>query len=889
MKWIAFFLACLPAAAADKWTVDDILLQEQVGALELSRDGRMAVYTKSRIDKDKGESVSHIWLKRFDEADAVQMTRGRDSATSPKFSPSGKLIAFLTSRRAPRAEGDEGEGGAPGGGAGEAPRQQVWLMHTAGGEPWPLTRFERGVRTFDWISDDLIAVAAPEDPSLYDQRIKAGKDTSRVVDDEEHEPPVRLFRVEVKGGRSVRLTTNTDRITSVDVSPDGQWALTVNNRSLAEIYNQKIKPAAMLHHLASGRSVTLFDGQNLYPRSFHWKPDSRSFYFTAPYTTHPYLYNASVTRLYHFPLTLAGPLEAAAKARPVEVPLDWDNGLAGAPAVTPDGFVALLANGARNRVARYQESASTWRREWVDAADVHQVVAAPNGALIVYSRSNASTPVTYMAARLVASRFENPRPFLEPNENFRKKTAARTELIRWKGALDEEIEGILYYPHNYQPGKRYPLVVMIHGGPHGHDADAFRESWAYPHQLYAQRGALILKPNYHGSSNYGLKFGESISGGKYNELEWIDVEKGVDHLIAKGLADPQKLGVMGWSNGSIISIELSVRTTRYKAVGGGAGDVNWTSDWGNAVFGDSFEQYYLGKTPMDDPDFYVKKSPLFRMEKVVSPTIIFFGTEDRQVPTEQGWQHYRALQHYGKTPVRFLLFPGEAHGLRKYAHQKRKVEEELAWFDRHLFGIAPEDNPSLKPASPLAALARLRRDDGVPETADRGAIAVGRFEVTREQFRAFDPTYPVPAGTGRLPATGITFEKAQQYCEWLSKKTGRRYRLGTEEELGGLLTRGRKENTLDFWAGYAVNFDDAARLEPLIRDAGPGALLKPAGSFPGTGEDPLFDLGGNAAEWVTGKDGKPKAMGGSADRPADTKAPVTSRPDYIGFRVVMEK
>ncbi|MGQ9919467.1 MAG: alpha/beta hydrolase family protein, partial [Bryobacteraceae bacterium] len=164
---------------------------------------------------------------------------------------------------------------------------------------------------------------------------------------------------------------------------------------------------------------------------------------------------------------------------------------------------------------------------------------------------------------------------------------------------------------------------MIHGGPHGHDADAFRESWAYPHQLYTQRGAFILKPNYHGSSNYGLKFGESISGGKYNDLEWIDVEKGVDHLIAKGLVDPDKLGVLGWSNGSIISIELSVRTNRYKAVGAGAGDVNWTSDWGNAVFGDSFEQYYLGKTPMDDPDFYVKKSPLFQMSKVTSPTIIF--------------------------------------------------------------------------------------------------------------------------------------------------------------------------------------------------------------------------------------------------------------------------
>ncbi|MGQ9917030.1 MAG: S9 family peptidase [Bryobacteraceae bacterium] len=887
MKWIAWVLACLPAAGADKWTVDDILLQEQVGNLELSRDGRLGVYTVSRIDKDKGEAVSHIWLKRFGEEGAVQLTRGRDSASSPKFSPSARLIAFLTSRRPPRAQGEDGEGGAREGG--EPPRQQIWLIHTGGGEPWPLTKFERGVRAFDWISDDAIAVAAPEDPSWHHQRLKKEKDTSQVVDDEEHEPPVRLFRVEVNSGKAVRLSTNADRITSIDVSPDGQWALTLHNRSLAEIYNQKIKPAAVLHHLPTGRSVTLFDGQKLYPRSFHWKPDSKSFYFTAPYTTHPYLFNASITKLYHFPLTLAEPLEAAAKARPVEVGLDWENALAGPPAITADGFVALLANGARNRVARYYETGAAWRREWVDEPDVHQVWTSPGSGRIAWTRSNASTPAVYMTARLVGSRLEGAELWIEPNREWRRKNTAKTEVIRWKGALDEEIEGILYYPHNYEPGKKYPLVVMIHGGPHGHDADAFRESWAYPHQLYAQKGALILKPNYHGSSNYGLKFGESISDGKYNDLEWIDVERGVDHLLAKGLADPEKLGVLGWSNGSIISIELSVRTTRYKAVGAGAGDVNWTSDWGNAVFGDAFEQYYLGKTPMDDPYFYVKKSPLFKMDKVISPTIIFFGTEDRQVPTEQGWQHYRALQHYGKTPVRFILFPGEAHGLRKYVHQKRKVEEELAWFDRHLFGTTAEENPALRAASPLAALARLRQTADVPETADRGSIAIGRFEVTRAQYRAFDPSYPVPPGTELLPATGVSYERAKQYCEWLSKKTGRRYRLGTEEELGELLGKSKEENTLDYWAGYAVNFDDAVRLVPLIESAGPGGLLKPAGAFAGTGEDPLFDLRGNAAEWVTGKDGRPKVMGGSADQPADEKAPVTTRPDYIGFRVVMEK
>ena len=406
--------------------------------------------------------------------------------------------------------------------------------------------------------------------------------------------------------------------------------------------------------------------------------------------------------------------------------------------------------------------------------------------------------------------------------------------------------------------------------------------------LLAQRGAFVLRPNYHGSSQYGLKWGESISGGNYNELEWIDVETGVDHIIARGLADPARLGIMGWSNGSIITIEITTRTQRYKAASAGAGDVNWTSDWGNAVFGHAFDHYYLGKTPMEDPDLYIRKSPLWRMDKVTTPTIIFFGTEDRQVPTEQGWQHYRALQHYGKAEVKFILFPGEAHGPRKFVHQRRKVEEELAWFDRHLFATAAAPNPSLKPGSPLAAALKRRAAAEVPETAERGKLHIGRFEVTRAQFARFDPAYRFAPGTEDFPATGVSFDQARRYCEWLSMRTGERYRLGTEEELGKYLEPAKGENTLDAWAGYAVNADDERRLAPLVESLPPDTLLKPVGSHAGSGEDPLFDAGGNAAEWVTAKDGSGKAMGGSADRPADAKSSSRARPAYIGFRVVRE-
>ena len=315
----------------------------------------------------------------------------------------------------------------------------------------------------------------------------------------------------------------------------------------------------------------------------------------------------------------------------------------------------------------------------------------------LYNYSTSSKPGQWYAATLDGTSLKSPKPITSLNESYAKRTLAESEVVTWKGAKDEQVEGILRYPHDYQPGRRYPLVVMIHGGPHGADSDSFSDGWSYPHNLMNQRGAFVLKPNYHGSSHYGLAWGESISGGNYNELEWIDVERGVDSLIARGLVDGDRIGAMGWSNGSIITIELTTRTTRYKVASAGAGDVNWISDWGNCVFGHAFDDYYIGKPPLVDPQLYIRKSPLFRMDKVITPTIIFFGTEDKQVPTEQGWQHYRALQYWEKTDVRFLLFPGEAHGPRKYVHRRRKVEEELAWFDRYLFNTLPDTNEVLRP------------------------------------------------------------------------------------------------------------------------------------------------------------------------------------------------
>jgi poly(3-hydroxybutyrate) depolymerase len=534
-------------------------------------------------------------------------------------------------------------------------------------------------------------------------------------------------------------------------------------------------------------------------------------------------------------------------------------------------------------------------------------VATPEGKALLYAHSTASSPTQWYHAQLAGSQLVPLKSIAACNEHLERRRKARTQVVRWKGALGEEVEGLLSYPHTYRPGTKAPLVVQIHGGPASANHDAWEERWAYATNLLCQRGAFVLKLNYHGSSHYGLKWLESISDGRYCEPELEDIEKGVDHFIAQGLVDPARLGLQGWSNGAILTNALITRTNRYKAAVAGAGTVEYVSDWASCEFGEAFDRYYLGRSPLENVKLYLDKSPFYRIANVRTPTLILFGTEDRVVHPQQGWAHYRALQQLGKAPVRFVLFPGERHGLRKLSHQRRKLEEELAWFDRYLFGQEKLRNEVVKADSLLAwALKRraAKKTDGrygsaikgvlVPEVVKRGRLLVGRFEITRAQYREFDKTYPVEPGKENHPANGITFAKASAYCAWLSKHTGKRYRLPTEAEANDLYNKPEAgENTLDRWAGYSVNPDDARKLREKLKDLGgttTAPLLEEVGRGRGTGkEDLVYDLGGNVAEWVVGKDGSGKLRGGSADMPIDGRgSDLEAAPEYRGFRVVLE-
>jgi dipeptidyl aminopeptidase/acylaminoacyl peptidase len=898
-----------PASGAEKkdpWKPEDIIYLETANAqTRISPDGKWLVWVKSTGNKEKDLRVSNLMLSSLTENKEIELTRGNDNNGQPQWSRDSQLVAFVSNRAR--------HGGKPE----EAP-VQIWLINPFGGEPWCITELTRGPRHLEWLDKDNVIFSAQEDPTLYEQELRTRKDDSQIVDDAEHEPPIRLYKINVKDKKITRLTTNTDWIGNWSVSKDGKYVAAVHQKSLHYTFDQKVPPVTILHNLGDGTEKQIFAQGRIRPYGFEWAPDHSGFYAWAPYSSDAKFLTATIIRLYFYD-TSAG--------NGSEVPLDWENGIGSDLAATPDGFVVGLAAGASYETSRYVRAKSgdkwVWKRAVLTgehAKNIQFFEVSEDGKTIVYFYSTASRMPQIYRAQLEGTKLISPVQLTKLNDGLVKNRAfAKSEVIRWKGSNDEDVEGILYYPTNYQAGKKYPLITAIHGGPAGHDADAWEDSWAYPINLMTERGAFVLKPNYHGSDNYGLKWVESICCGKYYDLETPDINSGVDDLIARGYVDADKVATLGWSNGSILSTSLiTTYPSRYKVASVGAGDVEWISDWGNVMFGDSFDSYYFGKSPMEDPALYLRKSPFFKMDKVQAPVLIFHGTDDTNVPPAQSWSYFRALQYYGKVPVKFVVFPGEPHGPRKLTHQLRKVQEELAWFDKYLFKAPLPPGDAVKKGSPLED--SLRRNDAaradsmygikikakngreilVPEVSRRGDLEVGRFEVTLGQFSVFSrlaqatkngATRETAAATELdRPARKIALKDAQDYAAWLSQATGQIWRIAYEDEVKSLYENRDGENTLDYWAGYAPNPEDAAKLREAAKKlSGTAPLLKEVGSFHGQGkelEEPLYDLGGNVAEWVLARDGKGKVIGGSADCPADPKSNCTPAPEYVGFRVV---
>jgi len=894
MHWKLFVMAAaftitaalaIPAAvssAGDEYlTPGDVLNMESAGGFSISPDGDWVAWVKTVPNKKKNIRNGHVYISRTDRDVTLQLTRGDVSDSSPKFSPNGERLAFLGAR-------------------GKKAKTQIYILDLRGGEAQKITSTTTGVRAYEWVDDDTFIYTAREDSTFREMQLQKDKDDVVVVSDQEHYMPVRLFRYEIKDKKTTRLITNAGVITRFALSPDGKRVVTSENQNVDYRYDYRVPPKQFLMNLEDGTRTEIFAAPDINPFDFKWAADGAGFYCRQPVASDSTETFVSIDRLYYCD---PGSMELT------RVVTGHENGLGRGYYVVRDGVVAALAAGTRDRIVHIARN----HKGEFDVRDletenpVRLATALRGGKRIVYFSSNASTIPEVLTATVSTGQIENRRQLFDLNKGLREKTLADTDVIRWAGARGDTVEGVLYYPADYDTAYSYPLVAVIHGGPTGVDPDFFTERWSnYPHVL-ASKGAFVLKVNYHGSSSYGLEWMESIKG-HYYELEVPDILTGIDHLVAQGNVDDEALGIMGWSNGSILAIACCIESDRFKVLCAGAGDVNWSSDFGNCAFGAAFDNAYFGGPPWEQQQVYLDKSPLFRMQELKTPTLIMFGAQDTSVPTEQGWQHFRAMQQIGAAPVRFLLFPGTGHGLRKLSHQKRKMEEELAWFDRYLFDSHEPKNEAFDTNSPLA---RAIEKEGVekvgyligrevdasivPEIVEIKGILVSRFEITRAQFSAFDPNYDYPPGTDNHPVTEVSLPLAQTYCLWLEDRTGIKYRLPTEEEMNKLLAAAESnlghENNLDYWLGYTPTPEDIERIRQKLDELEMTRLLiEPVGSFrpvPVSGGKSVYDLGGNVAEWVTGKEGQGMILGPSAVSPRRNLDGYSRPPlKYVGFRIV---
>jgi dipeptidyl aminopeptidase/acylaminoacyl peptidase len=263
---------------------------------------------------------------------------------------------------------------------------------------------------------------------------------------------------------------------------------------------------------------------------------------------------------------------------------------------------------------------------------------------------------------------------------------ARRELISWKAADGTLIEGVLLKPPDFEPKKKYPLLVVIHGGPTGVDQPIVNADRYYPLERFVAKGALILRPNYRGSAGYGEKF-RSLNVRNLGVGDYADVISGVDALIAKGFVDKDRVGSMGWSEGGYISAFITASSDRFKAVSVGAGISDWMTYYANTDI-TPFTRQYLHATPWDDPDIYKKTSPITYIAKAKTPTLIQHGENDRRVPIPNGYELRQALEDRG-VPVKMVVYKGFGHGITKPKQQRAVMEENEKWFAKYIWGEEP--------------------------------------------------------------------------------------------------------------------------------------------------------------------------------------------------------
>jgi dipeptidyl aminopeptidase/acylaminoacyl peptidase len=634
-------------------TLDDLLTIRSVGGTQISPDGKWVAYTVGYGDFKQDAFITQICLVDGETGKSFQLTRGEKSSTNPRWSPDGQWLAFLSNRL--------------------EDKNQIFLINPNGGEAQQLTKSETAISNFAWSEDGkAIAYTATEPTS------QAMKDRKEYLDDydvvREGYSYVHLWTIDVAEAMKTPLvgkqrTKKKDfSVDSFSWSPDGSmiaFSATVNPDLI-----QGVTSDIYLLKLADDSVKKIVDqpGPDNNPR---FSPDGKQIVFSSAMGDK--LYFASNSKLAVVSVD-GGP--------PRSITDSFDEN---------PGLVEWKSDGIY--FTGLQKTASHLFRVDATSGKITRLSSPDDLMAGSFSLARSGDRMAFVAGsptsmnEVFVSGVKNfaPHKLTDLSEQAKSFTLGTREVISWKSQDGTTIEGILIKPADFDPSEKYPLLCIIHGGPTGVDRPLLLspDSRYYPSDIWAARGALILKVNYRGSAGYGEKF-RKLNMRNLGVGDAWDVLSGVDYLIGKGWVDRSKVACMGWSQGGYISAFLTTSSDRFVAISVGAGISNWATYYYNTDI-TPFTINYLGNDPAEDPAIYQKTSPMSYIKNAKTPTLIQHGELDRRVPIANAYELRQGLENRG-VKVEMVVYKGYGHGITKPKSQRAVMQHNLSWFNHYIWG-----------------------------------------------------------------------------------------------------------------------------------------------------------------------------------------------------------
>ncbi|MCZ6918433.1 MAG: S9 family peptidase [Gemmatimonadetes bacterium] len=635
--------------------VDDLFRLENVGAPVLSPDGLWAAYTVSTTSLEEEKSETRIWMVSTTDGTVLPMTSPGSSASGPQFSPDNNYLSFQAARNEGKA--------------------QVWILDRRGGEASQLTDVEQGVSGHRWSADGgklLLAIRdpepeddwgegkadAPQEPWVID-RLQFKRDGTGYLTGDRH---THLYVFDVASKELTQITSgDTDESLGV-WSPDGRFVAFVSNRTEEPDGNANsdiwIVAADNTDRGQTLRQITTNPGSDTQPA---WSPDGRSIAYTM--VVEPEL-------IWYATRHLAVVSVDGGEPRLLTRELDRN---VSAPRFTKDGRSIYfgLEDSGEDHVARIAVSGGRVERPIDGARSVRGFALGPDDMVVARVATLAAPAELF---RLTSAGLEK---LTTTNDDFlRAVRIAEVRNVTFPSRDGTEIEGFITLPVGYQAGLQYPTLLRIHGGP----VSQFRHSFSFEAQLFAANGYVVVQTNPRGSSGYGQEFSR-VLWADWGNKDFEDVMAGVDYAIAQGYADPERLGVGGWSYGGILTNYVITQTDRFEGAITGASEVLYIANYGHDHYQRQWEAELGLPWEGNNREVWERISPFNKVDRVTTPTLVMGGEKDWNVPIQNSEQLYQALRRRG-VPTQLVVYPGQSHGIRVPSYQKDRYERYLEWYER---------------------------------------------------------------------------------------------------------------------------------------------------------------------------------------------------------------